>query len=431
MEKGSLITCAECILFLCDRDEVYQQAIADLGQALERHYSVVGYRERDEDWSGAITIATVQVLNSAARHRGRMLPEWFQPKPGTRTKCADHNSRSKRMSDFTILYDAPQEAAWFRSLNSRLADANEVSITEARGWPSMQKVLLYDRPDIVLLDGKTPILVVEETVEVPSGHNVGQRFARIAAAAEAGVPSLYFGPYEARKHGGNTAGPRYMNVRLFHALDAMEQITGTAVTTINWPVDGNHEVRRDQTKDKDVREYIETFLALYAGQPDLRQLNSALLKSDIHGRMVAERATFARNSINNPGQYDSPPPSVKILTPTAFRRSHGRIDGEFQRVSELVVYEVGMNHIRSDPYTGMSMLYRYLYVLGRPSRALVLWFPNITEEMWRTAAASDNRKDVRLFQITADAILFSDRLVLRESLITPRPEPVDTGLPLF
>ena len=335
------------------------------------------------------------------------------------------------MSNFTILYDAPQEAAWFRGLNSKLADANEVAITNARDWPSMQMVLLYDRPDIVLLDGEKPILVIEETVEVPSGHNVGQRFARIAAAAEAGVPFLYFGPYEARKHGGETAGPRYMNVRLFHALEAMVRITGSAVTTINWPVDQNHEVRRDQTKDEDVREYVATFLDLYEGQPDLRQLNAALLQSDIHRRMVAERNAFARNSINNPGQYDSPPPSVKILTPTEFRQRHGWLDGAFQGVSRFVVYKVGMNDIRSDPYTGASMLYRYLYVLDRPSRVLVLWFPNITVEMWRTAAANDSRKDVRLFQITADAIRFSDQLLLRESLITPRPDPGNHELLLF
>ena len=73
------------------------------------------------------------------------------------------------MSNFTILYDAPQEVAWFRSLDNKLADANEVAINDAikdaRGWPSMQGVLAYDRPDIVLLDGETPILVIEETKE--------------------------------------------------------------------------------------------------------------------------------------------------------------------------------------------------------------------------------------------------------------------------
>ena len=72
--------------------------------------------------------------------------------------------------------------------------------------------------------------------------------------------------------------------------------------------------------------------------------------------------------------------------------------------------------MRSDPYTGASMLYRYLYVLENPLRALVLWFPKITEEMWRRAAANGNRKDVRLFRVAADAILFADSLVLREGL---------------
>ena len=211
----------------------------------------------------------------------------------------------------------------------------------------------------------------------------------------------------------------------------MERKTSTAVTTINWPVDGNYELRHDQTKDADAREYVSTFLALYAVQPDLRQLNASLLQSNIHRRMVSERDTFVRNEISNPEQYDSPPPSVKILTPSEFRQCHGWIDGEFQGVSRLVVYKVGMNKIRSDPYTGMSMLYRYLYVLDKPSRVLVLWFPKITEEMWRTVTANENRKDVRLFPITADAIRFSDRLVLRESLIVPGPESVNRTLPLL
>ena len=132
--------------------------------------------------------------------------------------------------------------------------------------------------------------------------------------------------------------------------------------------------------------------------------------------MVAERNAFARTSIRNPDQYDRPPPSVKILTIPGFEQRHGQSGRTLQGVNELVTYEIGMTYIRSDPYTGMAMLYRYLYVLENPGRALVLWFPNITEAMWREAAASGTRKDVRLFRIAADAILFADKLVLRESL---------------
>ena len=69
---------AERILFLVDRDELYQQAIADLNQGTRRAVPRRRIRERDEDWSAPITIATVQALNSAVRHGEGIPPEWFQ-----------------------------------------------------------------------------------------------------------------------------------------------------------------------------------------------------------------------------------------------------------------------------------------------------------------------------------------------------------------
>ena len=69
---------ARRILFLVDRDELYKQGIAALDRALEGQYTVVGYRERDEDWSAPITISTVQALNSAVIHGEPLPPEWFQ-----------------------------------------------------------------------------------------------------------------------------------------------------------------------------------------------------------------------------------------------------------------------------------------------------------------------------------------------------------------
>jgi hypothetical protein len=64
----------------------------------------------------------------------------------------------------------------------------------------------------------------------------------------------------------------------------------------------------------------------------------------------------------------------------------------------------------------MAMLYKYLYIVGQPSRSLVLWFPNITADTWRAAASRGSRKDIKLFRITADAILFSDGLLPRSEL---------------
>lgn len=320
------------------------------------------------------------------------------------------------MSTFTLLYDEPHEAEWFRNLHPLLGDAKEEALTTARHRPALKKVLAYDRPDIILLDGDTPILVVEQTVEVPSGHNVGQRFARIAAAAEAGVPCLYFGPYVAKKHGGATAGPRYMNVRLFHALDALRKRTRTAVTSINWPADDRREVRRDPDKDAEVKEYIATFLDLYTRSHNLRDVNYALSRCSLQKRLLKARDEFVATSIRRRAQYNKPPRSVEILTRSVFARQHCDLHGLGRDIPTVVTYKIGMRRMRADPYTGTAILYRYLYTPKPRSRMLVLWFSNIPSSMWPTKAKEKRRKDVRLFRLAAKAILFSDQLVPKANL---------------
>jgi hypothetical protein len=317
---------------------------------------------------------------------------------------------------FIVLYDEPQEAVWFKNLAPELKDAREIPISDAKSWKNLEGVLGYDRPDVVLLDEDQPILVVEETVEVPSGHNVGQRFARLAAAAEHRVPCLYFGPYVAKKHGGETAGPRYMNLRLFGALDAMVRVTGTAVTTINWPVDAQCEVRRDADKDANVREYMKTFLRLHR-HVDRKDLNQAILTSPIQAEMLKERVEFV-SQIKRQEQYDLPPDSVQLLTAETFRKAYKfDVASIGLKVSEVVLYQVGMRKIRSDPYTGMAMLYHYLYIAEHKDRALVLWFPHIDSSTWEiTAKRGGGRKDIRLYRHSAEAILFSDKLVAKADL---------------
>ncbi|MGH6889694.1 MAG: hypothetical protein ACREHF_10945 [Rhizomicrobium sp.] len=207
-----------------------------------------------------------------------------------------------------------------------------------------------------------------------------------------------------------------MNVRLFYALDAMERVTGTAVTTINWPVDDRCEVRRDKAKDDDIREYMATFMAAYkSGSKDA--LSVQILASDVHKRLVRERDEFVRTKIRRREDYDGPPNSVEFLSLENFkRRHHFEVNPFAHGVTEIVLYNVGMQYIRSDPYTGMAMLYHYLYVAEHKHRRLVLWFPNITHTMWRHAARRPNRKDIRMFRVAADAIAFRDALVKRGDL---------------
>jgi len=308
------------------------------------------------------------------------------------------------MPNFEILYDEPHEANWFSNLHPDFKNATVSSITSASKRPQLQSVLAYDRPDIILLDNGWPILVVEETVEVPSGHNVGQRFSRIAAAAEAKIPCVYFGPYVAKKHGGETAGPRYMNLRLFHAIDKLIQITGTAVTTINWPVDANCEIMKGGAKDADMKEYISLFLHLHYTNPS--NINQSIINSSLQARLNSERNHFITTKITNPTQYLQPPNSVSLLSLVELVRQFPHFPANIINASNgIVLYNVGMKEIRSDPYTGMALLYKYLYKV-LPGKKLVLWFPEISYNSWNTTPSS--RKDKKLFTIASDAIIFKD-----------------------
>ncbi len=308
-----------------------------------------------------------------------------------------------------IYYDSLQEGTWFKSLHPSLKNATLVAINDITSKMSVARVLTYDRPDIILADKGEPILVIERTIEVPTGHNVGQRFARLAAAAEAQIPLVYFGPYMARKHGGKTAGPRYMNLRLFYSLDVLAAIHDTPVTTINWPVDAKCELLRSGKKDAEMKEYLNLFFSIYV-KSGLKGVRHGIFKSNFHAARTKEREDFIQKYVRAPKEYDLPPPSVEILPAKNFAKSLKDLGKYLKGVDEVVVYKVGMTYVRSDPYTGTGMLYRYLYVLGekKVKRVLILNFPSITMKMWEEACKSGNRKDVRLFRHISNIIMFSD-----------------------
>lgn len=324
------------------------------------------------------------------------------------------------MSALKIYYDSIQEGHWFKRLHPKLDRAELHPFpSKASGHKTLSKVLAYDRPDIVLTDHDDPILVVERTVEVPSGHNVGQRFARLAAAAQVRVPCVYFGPYAAYKHGGSTQGPRYMNLRLFYAIQKMAKIERTASTTVNWPVDKNYEIIKAAQKDTRMRAYMDLFFENYR-QGELGKLNAILESSQFEQEQETERLVFIANEVENPEQYDIPPPSVTIM-PTANFKTEYRITSDQLPLNNTVVYNVGMRYVRSDPYTGAAILYSYLYCGGmrKHSAHLILHFPNITRKTWNAAAKNQHRKDVRLFLAVADGIIFGRHYAGIQSLRQP------------
>jgi hypothetical protein len=320
-------------------------------------------------------------------------------------------------SSLRIYYDSYQEGVWFGGLHESLADAELLAFPRINSQlpTRLQEVLSYDRPDVVLTDDNDiPLLVLERTVEVPSGHNPGQRFARLAQAARCGVPAVYVCPYAAFKHGGETSGPRYMNLRLFKAIDAVMQIERSPITTIRWPVDDSYEIIFGPEKDERLKAYLDLHLDLLVNG-DLEQARVGILESTFEAAQELERVVFTDTEVLRPQRYDGPPPSVRIGPVSA----HPELVGAgFPTDREIVLYDIGMRNVRSDPYTGMAILYAYLYCGGmnNRTRALVLNFSHIDRQQWIVAAGSGRRKDIRLFREVADAIRFADGIVYRADL---------------
>lgn len=89
----------------------------------------------------------------------------------------------------------------------------------------IRKILYLDAPDLIVEKDNEPILSLEITTEAGTGHNAFQRFSRIAAAAENGVPAFYIYPegvIVTRK--GAQSKWDVINPLIFSALESVRSI---------------------------------------------------------------------------------------------------------------------------------------------------------------------------------------------------------------
>lgn len=309
-----------------------------------------------------------------------------------------------------IVADSLVEGHWFRSLHPTLKDV-PITAMRARGANSkaVDELIVYDRPDIILLADGAGRLVVEKTREVPTGHNIGQRLARLVRAAELGVPVIKFFPFDAMKHGTH-ANVCNLNARVLEAFQKMTDIHKVPVLAVNWPVDKYWELVDGGAEDTVVRELLAEFIVtgLQHNGPRFRaQLNF----------MAAE---YVKRVDARP-QYRKPPPSVvvhktaKLVLP-GLSNAPPAVNAKLRSYLESVVYTIVMteaNARREDPYTGMQFLYDYTMCRVGPkprekARALVLHFPQIRQAVWHSLNPNDVMRKSSNWYLTATALVFKD-----------------------
>jgi hypothetical protein len=315
------------------------------------------------------------------------------------------------MADLEIWSDSDVEAHWFKSLSPLLANARESRIAgRSANTEVINSLIKYDRPDIILLDGETPILVLEKTREVPTGHNVGQRFARLVRAAEQNIPVIYFLPFDAMKH-GSYAGMCHINLRLLKAMSRMSDIHNVPVLPLNWKCDLNGELIVDGSEDASIKLIVESLINSYPQKfnKETEQLNSEI------------EIEFQRR-MNDFPNYENLPNSAEFMKTSeiiAQLDSNVVLHNTFRSRKRSLVYTMDMapdKCRRQDPYTGMQFVYDYGWLRNGPqplnrSENLVLRIPRVDVETWRLNNPNDLSTKSCNWYLTADLIWLADGVI--------------------
>lgn len=321
--------------------------------------------------------------------------------------------KTRLIEEFFIWSDNELEAEWFASLDSRLASST-VQIIQNRGnnIQIIEELVAYDRPDIILLDKDgIPVLVLEKTREVPTGHNVGQRVARLVRAAEFGLSTFFFLPFDARKH-GTFSSMCTINVRLLRAMLRIGEIHNCDVLPVNWPCDSDGELIVDGSENLKLSALISSVLDMRIGKP-----NDLL---EAYEQEVLRELEF-RESAYPP--YRGLPKSVKFEVTSSFLSRLGFLADEsakdLLRRKESLIYMMNMTPDkcrRQDPYTGMQFIYDYTWLREGPSprdrkQNLILHFPLVDKKTWIRKNPEDYKTKSCNWYLTADAIVLSDGII--------------------
>jgi hypothetical protein len=312
--------------------------------------------------------------------------------------------------ELVIYADNLIEGEWFRSLSPLLLHAGFQRIKGRGENPAViDDLIKYDRPDIILTLDDEPVLVLEKTREVPTGHNVGQRIARLVRAAENGIPTIEFFPFDAMKH-GDYAGKCNLNIRLLKAFDRMSEIHDIPVLAVNWPCDGDAELIDDGTENTVVAMLVQRYIESRF-DPTIAEFVKQKEQMELE---------YERRMKNHPS-YADPPPSVKIIPTSDFQSDYEAIlekgiNKKFTMREETLIYEIGMTPTkcrREDPYTGMQFIYDYIWCRNGPGvadkqRNLVLWFPDLDRGTWTAANPNDDSRKSSNWYLTANTLLFKD-----------------------
>lgn len=264
----------------------------------------------------------------------------------------------------------------------------------------IREILYLDAPDLIISVNNVPILSIEISTEAGTGHNAFQRFSRLAAAVEQGVPALYIYP-EAVWVTRRDSNPRWdrINPLIFKTLCRVSAIFEVPAFLYFYPTEfrlGTNRIPANETLPKGLRHDSDP---RFPGAPDprspdmrslFRHVNGILELSEREGPRNAGRAslqtTWAAAWLNKMEEYwrangsaieanMSPLSStIEVATSTLLAHLEAYADprhdfGELlpSRDKTIIYHPTGRYRNQGDPYTGSLAAIDYLWCRTGPT----------------------------------------------------------------
>lgn len=283
--------------------------------------------------------------------------------------------------------------------------ASDADTTEFHAMPEhIKQILELDCPDLIVEKEYgtyyAPVLSIEVSGEAGTGHDAFQRFARIVAAVEHGVPSMYIFPKAKIVTRDGKTGWDKLNPLVFYALDELMETFDIPSLFYYFPSDYD-DTPDDYTKsaylarkglnyslnpkypecpnetDADMQEMFSAINILidYVEKPSDRPAFNKLLKE----KTFKKRRRWMQKNYNlmtDKDVLDQSPNTATITVPTEYlinylktakpdylkktRYSEPKYDSLLLKREETVIYMPDTSEFRADPYAGCLTAIDYM-----------------------------------------------------------------------
>lgn len=258
----------------------------------------------------------------------------------------------------------------------------------------IRKILYLDAPDLIVERNNEPLFSIEITTEAGTGHNAFQRFSRIAASVENGVPAFYIYPEGAIVTRQNTP-PKWdtINPLIFKALEEVMNIYDIPALLYYYPSDINEYSENPSEAPHFATKGLknEPDIVSYSGCPDaqdaqmqsiFRAINEILTAVETYGvidgrQSLLRNFTFREQRSFMQQQYaekaegkiatQMSPLSAVTIVPTQYllnylsqyEDAHYSIGDLLRQRENTTLYQVNAR-FRGDPYPGALAAIDYL-----------------------------------------------------------------------